>query len=77
MGGFSLEKWKFGVYLVAPIIAVVFYSIPSVHETSLNMSRYVVHPPSLVPAHFAAAEQRAKVAAQAKRATAAVAEASQ
>lgn len=47
MGGFGLERAKFAVYLVAPIIAVVVYSIPSVHETHMKLARYVVHPPSV------------------------------
>ena len=64
--GHSLEKWKFGVYLFIPILAVVCYSFPSVHETSLNWSRYVVNPPNNVPPHYAAA----LAAAEAKRAAA-------
>jgi hypothetical protein len=53
--GRSLEKWKFGVYLFIPILAVVLYSLPVVHENSLNWSRYVVNPPNAVPPHYAAA----------------------
>ncbi len=55
INGHSLEKWKFSVYLFIPIMAVVVYSIPAVHEGHLNWSRYVVHPPSDVPPHYAAA----------------------
>ncbi len=62
----SLEKWKFGVYLFIPILAVVLYSIPAVHETSLNWSRYVVNPQSSVPPHYA----QAVAAAEARRAAA-------
>ena len=47
MGGFLLEKVKFAVFLFAPILAVVVYSIPAVHETHMKMARYVVHPPSV------------------------------
>ena len=41
---FKLEKFKFLVYLIAPVIAVAVYSRPQVHETSLNYHRYVVYP---------------------------------
>ena len=44
MGSFKLEKFKFLVYLIAPMIAVAVYSRPTVHETSLNYHRYVVYP---------------------------------
>ncbi len=44
MGSFKLERFKFMVYLVAPVIAVAVYSRPSVHERSLNFHRYVVYP---------------------------------
>lgn len=44
MGSFKLERFKFMVYLVAPVIAVAVYSRPSIHERSLNFHRYVVYP---------------------------------
>jgi hypothetical protein len=58
MGTFKLERWKFGVYFFAPIFAVAVYSIPAVHETSLKLSRYVVHVPSDVPAPRRPAAER-------------------
>ena len=42
-----MEQAKFAVFLFAPILAVVVYSIPAVHETHMKMARYVVHPPSV------------------------------
>ena len=49
MGGFRLETAKFAVYLIAPIVAVVVYSIPAVHEWSLSHHRYIVFPAPLPP----------------------------
>jgi hypothetical protein len=69
LSGHSLEKWKFSVYLFIPILAVIVYSVPAVHEGHLNWSRYVVHPPSDVPPHYAAAV----AAAEARRGAAAAA----
>lgn len=47
--GFKLERFKFGVYLLVPIAAVLFYSVPSVHEASIKGRRYIVYTPSDVP----------------------------
>ena len=52
MGTFALERFKFGVYLIIPVIAVVAYSFPVVHENSLRWSRYVVNPPNDLPLGF-------------------------
>lgn len=46
MGRIGLERMRFGVYLLVPIVAVVLYSLPFVHETSLKSSSYVVYPPN-------------------------------
>lgn len=46
MGRIGLERMRFGVYLLVPVVAVVLYSLPFVHETSLKSSSYVVYPPN-------------------------------
>jgi hypothetical protein len=52
MGSFALEKWKFGVYLLAPVLAVFVYSLPSVHETHLKYSKYITYTPSIDDTHL-------------------------
>jgi hypothetical protein len=44
--GWRLERFKFGVYLVVPVVAVLLYSLPSVHEAAIRGSRYIVYVPS-------------------------------
>jgi len=43
-GARGLERFKGAVYIVMPVLAVVFYSQPQVHEWALRRSRYVVYP---------------------------------
>jgi len=52
MGSLKLERFKFLVYLIAPVIAVAVYSRPAVHERSLNFHRYVVYPAPEKPVSF-------------------------
>ena len=49
MGGFSLERMKFAVYLLVPVAAVLLYNEPWVYETSLKANRYVVYRPTELP----------------------------
>lgn len=49
MGGFGLERMKFGVYVLVPVIAVLLYNQPWVYETSLKSHRYVVYQPTILP----------------------------
>lgn len=45
----KLERFKFGVYLLVPIMAVVLYSVPAIHEWFLTERRYIVYTPSDIP----------------------------
>eukprot|EP01138_Halocafeteria_seosinensis_P002737 gb/GECG01002798.1/.p1 GENE.gb/GECG01002798.1/~~gb/GECG01002798.1/.p1 ORF type:complete len:102 (+),score=16.18 gb/GECG01002798.1/:1-306(+) len=43
---FRLENFKFGVYLVVPILTVVVFSSPTLYETIIKNTQYVVFPRS-------------------------------
>lgn len=45
MGTLRLERWKFLVYLIAPVAAVYLFSLPEVHETAIKSRRYIVYQP--------------------------------
>ena len=49
MGGLRLEASKFAIYLITPVVAVLVYSTPAVHEWSLRLHRYIVFPPPEPP----------------------------
>jgi len=40
---YALERFKFAVYVLVPVLAVVLYNQPIVYETSLKAHRYVVY----------------------------------
>jgi hypothetical protein len=47
--GGKLERFKFGVYLLVPVLTVIFYSMPAIHEGFLTERRYIVYVPSDLP----------------------------
>jgi len=44
-----MERLRISVYIIAPILAVLIYSQPVVHERALRRSRYVVYNESDIP----------------------------
>ncbi|GMI22964.1 hypothetical protein TrCOL_g22 [Triparma columacea] len=45
MGGFSLEVFKFSLYLSIPVVATCIYASPSNMERIVAATRYVTFPP--------------------------------
>jgi len=44
-----MERLRISIYIIAPILAVIIYSQPVVHERALRRSRYVVYNESDLP----------------------------
>lgn len=44
--GFLLEGWKFGIYLLVPIGASVYYSDPNRQRAAADYWQYVRYPPN-------------------------------
>ena len=76
MGGISLERMKFGVYVLVPVITVLLYNQPWVYETSLKTHRYVVYQPTVLPplrrAQMLKKQENEAAAAMASTSTAAI-----
>ena len=47
--GARLERFKFAIYLIAPIIAVYTFSVPAVHEFIFSNRRYIVYKENAKP----------------------------
>ena len=47
--GIRMERLRIGVYIIVPILAVLIYSQPVVHEGALRSRRYVVYQGSDLP----------------------------
>lgn len=48
--GLKLERFKFGIYLLVPVVTVLLYSAPAIHEWYLTERRYIVYTQSDLPA---------------------------
>lgn len=44
MGGYRLEAFKFGIYLLAPVGAVALWQDPDFYRAYIQKNRYVVYP---------------------------------
>lgn len=44
--GFLLEGWKFGIYLLVPITASIYYNNPENQKKSADYWQYVKYPPN-------------------------------
>ena len=42
MRGAALERFKFGLYLAAPVAAVYLFAMPAVHETVFARRPYII-----------------------------------
>jgi Pet100 len=44
--GFALEAWKFGVYLLVPITASIYFNSPENQKKAADYWQYVKYPPN-------------------------------
>jgi hypothetical protein len=49
ISGIRMERLRIGVYIIVPVLAVLIYSQPVVHEGALRSRRYVVYNESDIP----------------------------